>query len=230
MNSQTGFRRLQWVATLLGVVLLAMWSGTFFVSFGYQAVESKRLDAALRKAEARSTAAAPSPSAVAGPRRADPSDCASKRDPVLGRIDIPRLGIRAIVAEGTDSKTLRRAVGHVATTALPGRPGNCALAGHRDTFFRGLGKVQKADIILVETPEGTVTYQVQWSVVVEPRRVDLLDSTDAHALTLVTCYPFEFVGRAPRRFVVRAHQVEPLVGLLDGTPDEEPGSATGPRH
>jgi sortase A len=88
--------------------------------------------------------------------------------------------------------------------------------------------VQEADIILVQTPESTLTYQVQWSVVVEPRRVDLLDSTDARTLTLVTCFPFEFVGRAPRRFVVRALQIETPVGLSAASPEEAPGSDSGP--
>lgn len=230
MSSQTGFRRLQWGAMLLGVLLLAMWSGTFFESFGYQAFESKRLEAASREADSRTTSVTPAPTEVAGPREARLLVRARERGQVLGQIEIPRLGIRAIVAEGTDVGTLRRAVGHVASSALPGQPGNCALAGHRDTFFRGLGNVRETDIILVETPESTLTYQVQWSVVVEPRRVDLLDSTDARALTLVTCYPFEFVGRAPRRFVVRALQVDPLVGLSAGSPDDEPGSGSGPRH
>ena len=96
------------------------------------------------------------------------------------------------------------------STALPGRPGNCALAGHRDTFLRGLGGVRVNDVIRVVTLERTYTYQVEWSVVVEPRRVDVLDSTATRSLTLVTCYPFRFIGHAPQRFVVRARQVDPV--------------------
>jgi sortase A len=128
-------------------------------------------------------------------------------DAVLGRVEIPRLGISAIVADGTDAKTLGRAVGHIPTTALPGRPGNCALAGHRDTFLRGLGGVRPRDVIRVVTLEGTYAYQVAWTEVVDPRRVDVLDSTATRSLTLVTCYPFVFVGHAPKRFVVRATQI-----------------------
>jgi sortase A len=127
---------------------------------------------------------------------------------VIGRIEIPRLHIGAIVAEGADVGTLRRAVGHIPSTARPGSPGNCALAGHRDTFLRGLGAVRSRDVIRVVTTDRTYTYRVEWSAVVEPRRVDVLDSTATRSLTLITCYPFVFAGHAPRRFVVRARQVD----------------------
>jgi sortase A len=136
-------------------------------------------------------------------------DSDSDEGAVLGRIEIPRLGIAAIVAEGVDSRTLGRAVGHVPFSAQPGKQGNCALAGHRDTFMRGLGGVRVNDVILIVTLGGTHTYRVEWSEVVEPERVDVLDATAASSLTLVTCYPFAFVGRAPQRFVVRAQMVTP---------------------
>jgi sortase A len=137
---------------------------------------------------------------------------------VLGRIEIPRLGITAIVAEGSDAKTLKRAVGHISSTELPGSPGNCALAGHRDTFLRGLGGVRVNDVIRIVTLERTYTYQVEWSEVVVPRRIDVLDSTATRSLTLITCYPFAFVGHAPQRFVVRARQVEDSTAIEDGGP------------
>lgn len=126
---------------------------------------------------------------------------------VLGRIEIERLGITAIVAEGWDEATLKRAVGHITPTARPGAPGNCALAGHRDTFLRGLGGVRTDDVIRFVTPESTYTYRVEWTEVVEPRQVDVLHATETRSLTLLTCYPFTYVGHAPRRFVVRASQV-----------------------
>lgn len=129
-------------------------------------------------------------------------------DGVLGMLEIPRLRITAVVAEGTDEKTLGRAVGHIPSTAGPGTPGNCGLAGHRDTFLRGLGGVRVDDVIRIVTPERTYSYTVEWSMVVEPDRIDTLDSTATPSLTLVTCYPFTFVGRAPQRFVVRARQLE----------------------
>jgi sortase A len=127
---------------------------------------------------------------------------------VIGRLEIPRLRIEAMVAEGTDAKTLDRAIGHVRETALPGKPGNVGLAGHRDTFLRGLGDVRADDVIRIVTAERTYTYEVQWTKVVEPDRVDTLDPTAKPSLTLVTCYPFAYVGRAPQRFLVRARQVD----------------------
>ena len=164
----------------------------------------------LREAESRPPATALSTAVFTGPQRSSPPERATETEGVLGRLEIPRLRIAAIVAEGTDAKTLGRAVGHVPSTARPGSPGNCGLAGHRDTFLRGLGGVRANDIIRIVTREGTYTYQVEWSEVVEPHRVDTLDSTTAPSLTLVTCYPFAFVGHAPKRFVVRARQVESI--------------------
>jgi sortase A len=128
---------------------------------------------------------------------------------VFGRIEIPRLGMSALIAEGTTTAQLDRAVGHIAATAFPGQPGNCALAGHRDSFLRGLGELRENDVIHIDTLQGTYTYEVEWSTVVEPRRVDVLDTTPTPSLTLVTCYPFHYVGPAPERFVVRARLVSP---------------------
>jgi sortase A len=112
-------------------------------------------------------------------------------------------------------------VGHVPFSARPGEQGNCALAGHRDTFMRGLGGVRVNDVILIVTLGGTHTYRVEWSEVVEPERVDVLDATAASSLTLVTCYPFAFVGLAPQRFVVRAQMVTPDAerGVVSAGPD-----------
>ena len=100
-------------------------------------------------------------------------------------------------------------MGHIETTALPGRPGNVGLAGHRDTFLRGLGEVRENDLIRFVTLRGTFDYRVEWGAVVEPGRVDVLDSTAIQSITLVTCYPFQAVGPAPQRFVVRGRQVSP---------------------
>jgi sortase A len=122
---------------------------------------------------------------------------------LVGRIEIPRLHLRAIIAEGTDSSTLRRAVGHLAGTPLPGDDGNVVLAGHRDTFFRALKDVQADDIVRIITPRGRFEYLVEVTAVVEPTRTDVLEPTSAPSLTLVTCYPFYLIGEAPDRFVVR---------------------------
>jgi len=124
----------------------------------------------------------------------------------LGQIEIGTLGLSAMIAEGTDGKTLRRAVGHIPGTALPGQPGNVAIAGHRDTFFRGLRNIHEDDEITLTTLNGTYRYRVDSAKVVEPEDIAVLNHSDDAILTLVTCYPFYFVGPAPKRFVVRAHR------------------------
>jgi sortase A len=124
---------------------------------------------------------------------------------VLGRIEIPRLGIRAMVKEGVDDETLKVAVGHVPGTALPGEPGNIGLAAHRDTFFRGLRGVRKGDLLTLTTLDGMRSYRVTSATVVEPDRVDVLaGSGETGRLTLVTCFPFDWIDSAPNRFVVAA--------------------------
>jgi len=208
MTSRPRFRWLQRGFLVLGILLLALWSRTSIESRDFQSAESKKLEASLREAERDPTDATASNAAFVGPLDHDPSTQTVPQEGVLGRLEIPRLGISAIVAEGSDASTLRRAVGHIASTALPGNTGNCALAGHRDTFLRGLGAIRADDIIRIVTLEGTYTYHVEWSVVAAPQRVDVLDSTTTRSLTLVTCYPFAFVGHAPQRFVVRARQFD----------------------
>jgi sortase A len=126
-------------------------------------------------------------------------------DPLLlGRIEIPRLGVAAIVREGDDDATLAVAVGHVPGTARPGESGNVVLAGHRDTFFRALRGIRRRDAIRISTPRRQDDYVVDWTEVVGPKETRVLESSQEGRLTLVTCYPFSFVGRAPKRFVVRA--------------------------
>jgi sortase A len=123
---------------------------------------------------------------------------------VVGRVEIPRVGVSAIVREGDDTRTLRGAVGHIPGTAFPGDRGNAALAGHRDTFFRGLRDIRKGDDILLSTSAGDVHYVVRNTRVVEPTDVSVLTPTSQSTLTLVTCYPFNYLGAAPRRFIVQA--------------------------
>jgi sortase A len=125
----------------------------------------------------------------------------------LGRIEIPRIGLTAMIMEGTDGRTLRRAVGHIRGTPLPGQQGNAAIAGHRDTFFRPLRNVQHDDEITLTTLNGTYRYVVDSAQVVAPEDRQVLDDSSESVLTLVTCYPFYFVGPAPKRFIVRAHKM-----------------------
>ena len=123
---------------------------------------------------------------------------------VLGKIDIQEVGISAMIAEGVDHGTLKRAVGHIPGTALPGEDGNIVLAAHRDTFFRPLRNIQKGDEIALTTWNGAFRYRVESIQVVGPDDVGVLQPTSLPTLTLVTCYPFYFVGSAPKRFIVRA--------------------------
>jgi len=125
----------------------------------------------------------------------------------IGKLVIDRLGISVIVLEGVDDRTLRIAAGHVPETAFPGLSGNVAIAAHRDTFFRPLRNIRNNDKITLETTVGSYQYAVESTRIVSPERIDVLDPTPYPALTLITCYPFYFVGNAPDRFIVRARQI-----------------------
>lgn len=126
---------------------------------------------------------------------------------IIGRIEVPRLNVSAVVREGVDSKTLRRAAGHVPGTALPGDDGNVAVAAHRDTFFRGLRDVRESDRIRMVTPDGNFEYIVRSTQIVTPSDVQVLEPKDGkRELTLITCYPFNYVGHAPKRFIVKAEE------------------------
>ena len=127
---------------------------------------------------------------------------------LIGRLEIPRLDLSAVVIEGDDSKTLRRAIGHIPGTPLPGQMGNVALTGHRDTFFRPLRNIRPSDSIVLTTLQGEYHYRVVSTRVVSPDNVAVLSSADGEILTLITCHPFYFVGSAPNRFIVRAERIK----------------------
>jgi sortase A len=144
---------------------------------------------------------------------AEPASVEKKEPPpidpnVLGRIEIPRIGMKAIVRDGADEGTLARAVGLVPGTARPGEEGNVVLAGHRDSFFRPLRRIRMNDRIRLVTPGETYEYQVASLRVVEPTEVSVLDSRGVEEITLITCYPFRFIGTAPERFIVTATRVD----------------------
>jgi sortase A len=112
--------------------------------------------------------------------------------------------MNVMVLEGTDRWTLNRAVGHIEGTALPGGSGNIGISAHRDGFFRNLGRLGKGDEISIVTLDGTYTYAVESTSIVEPTDVGVLAPSAKPILTLVTCFPFYFVGEAPQRFIVTA--------------------------
>jgi LPXTG-site transpeptidase (sortase) family protein len=122
----------------------------------------------------------------------------------LARLDAPSLGMSAPILEGTEADVLLRGAGHIVETAFPGQRGNVGVAGHRDTIFRPLRKVRVGDELTVTTVDRVYRYRVALTGIVEPADVSVLDPTDRPVLTLVTCYPFGYIGPAPRRFIVRA--------------------------
>jgi sortase A len=126
----------------------------------------------------------------------------------MGWIEIPRLGVSAVVAQGTEKATLSRAVGHIPGTSLPSEGGNVGLAAHRDTFFRALQDVKASDSIRLVMPHSTYLYRVEGTSIVRPEQVEVLEDTALPTLTLVTCYPFDYLGSAPYRYIVRARAVE----------------------
>ena len=227
VKARGGLKALEWLFLLLGLVLLDcyVWINTSTVL--YQAYEDWAFDQTLRgqmpnvpgfigdewrwlrgeKAVVPPTAAeAPRPKYTPIPETRPPLPAS-----LIGRLEIPRLGLSAMVREGADDRTLRKAVGHIPGTALPGIVGNVALAGHRDTFFRPLRNIRKGDAIDLQTERGTYRYVVESTNIVGPRDVGVLAASGGETLTLVTCYPFYYVGSAPKRFIVRATQVAAIL-------------------
>ncbi len=192
-------RLLRWAQAAffaIAIVLIACWASVTASGWMFQKTQGGLLDAARKAAIAPASAVTPKAADIAA-------------SPLLvGRLEIERLGVSVIVMEGTGSRTLRRAVGHIPGTALPGRTGNIGLSGHRDTFFRPLRNIRVGDLIAVTTSRGDFHYRVVSMRVVDPRDVSVLASNQTEILTLVTCYPFYFVGPAPKRFIVRAERVE----------------------
>jgi sortase A len=134
---------------------------------------------------------------------------------IIGKVDIPRLKLSAAVAEGDDEKTLRTAVGHLPDTPLPWhRRGNVAIAAHRDGLFRRLENIRLDDDVRVVTSRGEYHYRVTKTRIVNPDDVWVIAPTQVPTITLITCYPFSFVGNAPRRFIVQAELVGHVAGSV----------------
>jgi len=146
----------------------------------------------------------------------------------IAKLNIPSVGISAIILEGVDDRTLDVAPGHIPGTALPGENGNVGIAAHRDTFFRKLQTIRDGDLVTLTTFEGVYHYKVESTEVVEPTRTDVLAPSGSPTLTLVTCYPFHMVGPAPKRYIVRGRfiQGETLSAAKQGTGSEQPSEQT----
>lgn len=165
---------------LLGSVLFGWWS-----AYSHQKAAEQRLKALLTL---------------------DEKPIATAEEPLHfpARLEIPRIDMKVMVGQGADPALLELGAGWIPGTARPGETGNIGIAAHRDSFFRPLKDVRKDDVIRLTTPHHKQEYRIEWTRIVNPTDVEVLDPTDEEALTLVTCYPFYFVGSAPKRFIVRA--------------------------
>ena len=186
---------LTWGFGIAGALLLGFCAYRILDARFFQVRESMHLEEMLRSESPRNVPVFP---ARRPPRKAGS---------LVGKLEIPRLHVSVVVLEGADDRTLDRGVGRISQTAEAGADGNVGLAGHRDTFFRPLRSIRQGDRITLTTPEGRYHYAVDWTRVVRPDAIEVLEPTAEHALTLVTCYPFSYIGSAPERFVVRARQL-----------------------
>ncbi len=191
---------------LVAILCLGGWAWAWLDAKYTQAHDSQILDAARDSAAAVDSARQTDRLDTFQPasNQPEPPQRQLAEGSLFGRIAIPRLDVSTIVLEGVDASTLRRGAGHIPATAFPGKRGNVGIAAHRDSFFRGLKDVRKNDIVRLETLEGTFNYRVDWTRIVTPDDVTVLGDTAGPELTLVTCYPFYYVGSAPKRFIVRA--------------------------
>lgn len=130
----------------------------------------------------------------------------------IARLEVERLGVRRVVLSGASGSSMAFGVGHVDGTALPGRPGNCVLAGHRDTRLAFLQELRPGDRVRVETREGMGRYAVDRIEVVHAGALGVLEPTAGRRLTLVTCYPFEGLLRSPWRYVVVCRPIRDSAG------------------
>jgi LPXTG-site transpeptidase (sortase) family protein len=193
-------RRGEAVLVVVGLALL----GEVLIGAANARVQGARDERTLREAERM----LPTDLSRSAPPGTVPAPVGAPSGPVvLCRIEIPRVGVSAIVRDGDDDATLAVAVGHVPGTARPGEPGNVVLAGHRDSFFRGLRRIRPDDRIWIRAPGRHVEYRVESTEVVGPGETRVLAPTADDRLTLVTCYPFRFIGSAPKRFIVTASRI-----------------------
>jgi sortase A len=200
----TMLRIVSLVLVVAGLVCILYVGWSIYDQVRFQAVENQRFEAELT---ALPVGAAPS----SDPRVSFPSTArpvpgllTASDSRTIGRLEIPRLNLSVMIGEGVDSATLRRAAGHVPRTALPGEPGNFVVAAHRDTLFRPLRNIRIGDAIAIRTRNGTFRYVVDSVQIVAPDYLRVLEPTSQESCTLITCFPFDYVGSAPRRFVVRA--------------------------
>lgn len=204
----------RYVFFVAGVLALGYCSYVLLDARLYQAYQTRRFQQELKDSHTLKIKANGEPAPwllppveAAMPARSEKHSIIAFQGSALGRIEIPAIGLSTMIMEGVDGRTLRRGAGHIPGTPLPGQAGNIGIAGHRDTFFRALQNIRKEDEITLETLSGIYRYRVDAIEVVNPEETRVLANSGEEILTLVTCYPFSFVGPAPKRFVVRAHEL-----------------------
>ena len=185
---------------LAGFVALSYCAGSLLAAKHYQADAQRRFRVSASEL-------APTGAAYSGSDRPARTVIPPAAAAPVGRLQIPAVGLSAMIAEGDTPGVLRVAVGHVPGTALPGQPGNVVLAAHRDAFFRRLGELKTGDVVRISTLGSDHNYQVTFTDVVSPQETWVMRPATGDTLTLITCYPFHFIGPAPKRFVVRARQM-----------------------
>lgn len=146
----------------------------------------------------------PSPPSLAWQLPAPPRFQRGER---IGEIEVPRLKLSVPIYEGDDAGILDLGAGHVPGTALPGTDGNICIAAHRDKFFRALRFIKPHDEVVLQTSRGVERFTVEGTTIVKPTDTAVLMPAPHRDLTLVTCYPFFYVGSAPKRFIVHAEKV-----------------------
>ena len=200
----TGLALIAWPVYVTTDSAIAQWSGRRQLAHVIEkahAMPPKTTVGDQRQTDQQETIVVRTPGTIPGPAVAPGT--------VLGQFEVPRLGLSYVLLEGTDNRTLGRSVGHVEGTGLPGSPGNIGIAGHRDTHFRKLEWIHRDDEIVLTSRDGARdVYRVEWSRLFKPGDIQVLDESHGPALTLITCFPFEYVGSAPLRLVVRALPVD----------------------
>ena len=183
----------QWLSTVIEWLLVGIGVGCLGM-FAYESVEARRFQAE-QAAEFARAAQADAPVTV-------------RAGGLVGMLDVPRLQLTAPVIEGDDEVTLKRAAGHLPDTPLPWESGNSAIAGHRDGLFRPLKDIKVGDEIRFRSSRDQFRYRVTDTSIVRPDDISVLQPRGPASLTLITCYPFYFVGNAPKRFIIFAERVQ----------------------
>jgi sortase A len=195
---------------VIGLLALGYCGYVLLEAKAFQSYEAWQFERALKNAgtsHPQGKTLYSSPIIPGGPIKAESAASTALAGSPLGQMEISSIGLSVMIMEGIDGRTLRRAVGHISGTALPGEQGNVGIAGHRDTFFRPLRNLHMNDEITLTTLKGVYRYRVDSMRLVAPEDVSVLNSSGDSVLTLVTCYPFYYVGPAPKRFIVRAVEI-----------------------